>query len=302
MAPPAWCSDALNVLALRAGRPLAANREVSWVLLTGRHATVLIPSDDIGPLGVLRLWRDAALGMSKHGKLEAVNRCETESVRSTLPQPLLTRRIGRHLLTAETFLPGRPMQPAGRSRLGFHARARASFAAVRAWMLERLVHVSAGAADFELAEMIPRLVDRFEASGPARLMLERLVTRWPALGPEGVVHNDFRPEHIFLQSGKVSGVVDWEYAQRGPLLADWFAFLVNCRFAGASPTPSDRRWVLEQLDETFLADSRFVAVVREETHALMAEARIGGDAAASAWSLAAVKVHPRQDGRRTARS
>ena len=243
-----------------------------WRVLAGHRADVMIGHGSDGPLGVLRVWREAEVGARLEGVLHRLHAQEAPEVSATIPALRWHGELAGRLVMAETFVHGEPLAPpaAGPNRA---ERMKRDLAAVRAWCQRRMEVAEVGTGDPDLAEslgaMLLRRSRRMDPGGAYLDALAELIARCDALQvPRGLLHNDLHGDNLLLQDGKVSGVLDWEHATTGPLWLDWS--MASIRYALAARGLSNHQVadVRSLLAELATESSPLAEIIRSETQLL----------------------------------
>jgi len=156
------------------------------------------------------------------GQLAEIANRELGPVGTTIPNVVATvEHLGRPVLVM-TAMPGQSMLAAYHSwrHTARRKTVAADFAAAGSW-LAGLHDASAGSERVSLAQMVDEVAEvigrRFGSRPGAAADLAdladlrgRLADQWT---PQAVVHGDFWPGNLLVESGRVLGVIDWESAR-----------------------------------------------------------------------------------------
>ncbi len=167
--------------------------------------------------------------------LEAVRALLPDSLLATLPCPLeMVEFDGRPAMVA-TAVSGRPMTVSylQRSHTADRGRVTSDLVTAGAWL--RAIHDSTATSPGPIrlaADLRTPLFRRYpdeRAQGPVAMALAEIDTRLStAVTPQTVVHGDFWFGNVLLESGRLSGVVDWESADTsGEPVRDLARFAVS---------------------------------------------------------------------------
>lgn len=192
----------------------------------------------VGPAGAAAVVREAE-------RLQAVTALPLGGLRPTVPTVVGLLRHGGLPALATTALPGIPMLVAYH-RPGHHTRTGpvyADFGAAGAWLARFQSATTGQAAPLDLGPGVARVLERRPNSARTREELHALRRRLRRYAvPQTAVHGDFWAGNILARGGRVSGVVDWEYARTaGSPLADPARFVVAyCEYLDRHTRPGHR--------------------------------------------------------------
>lgn len=237
--------DRANLIAMNLGLPQVTGGIVIAVdYAPTAKATLLLFGSDGLPLLAAKLARHAAGEQAlrtEYDTLRSLWSARTRSVTAELPRPLALERIAGRLVLLSTAVRGAPLTV--RYYTPGHVRdadlVAEDFATAGAWLARFQAEtygttVTLGPEMFE--EWIRPTLDRYRAevgwSGWESGLLDHLSNLCALLSgvriPVVAVHGDYGLGNILLESGRVSGVVDWELGRPAGLpFSDLFKFATS---------------------------------------------------------------------------
>ncbi len=237
--------DRINAIAASRGLPRVASGIVIAVdYAPSAKATLLLFGTDGRPSLVAKLARRAetepALA-AEYAALLEIWSARPSTVTAELPQPLALERIAGRLVLLSTAVPGTPLtiRYYAPGHVRHPDRVAADLAMAGSWLARfqeetRSGTITLGPDAFE--EWIRPTFHRYRAeagwSGWESGLLDYLSDLARLLSgtrvPLVAVHGDYAPGNILLDSGRVSGVVDWELGRGAGLpFSDLFKFAAS---------------------------------------------------------------------------
>lgn len=244
----------------------------------------------------------------EHEMITSLHALAPSELADTVPRPLAFLTLGRDLAAIETVLPGAPMA----STDIFTTPSRAieqQFTLVYTWLLA-----------FQRCTRWDVLLDGAEVR---RLIITPLAQRLPNIdlptdvrtGIDSVLiladelegctfpltfyHGDMKPDNFLLSQGRITGVVDWEYAGRESLpTMDWFNFMLLfgwMTLLHRRTYPSFKASRLDAIVTTFFSDNPFSRLSREWAARFLAYYDIDIRFTALLLLHALFKLHPENE-------
>jgi hypothetical protein len=237
---------ALAQARLETGSPVVLRRgEAPW------SRVVMLPFEEAErePAYVVKVSRhgdhDEAT-KREHATLQSLQEELPEHLRNTIPRPLWSTTWGGVQVSAESYLPGRPL--ASLTSQGPAARADAVLDCAIGWLTDfhtctvrRRVDVSGGEAGAILERPLTDLATILGDGGLARFVGacgSSAGLRPGAALPIVWTHGDLTPRNM-RWNGRHHAVVDWEVAREGPALVDLLYLLLHWRWGAARPFGAD---------------------------------------------------------------
>ncbi len=208
-----WLSPALDALGV------SGSKRLTYLVRAGHRCHVTLVCNERMTVGVVRIW-NGDTGRATHKRLRQFHATATANVARLVPRSVYCERIGRRLVTAETALPG---------RIWSDDLPVSAIEMLADWFRERLAHGSRRAcADTETLQVFFRRLTRLAPDGDELKRLNSLRDRMTsAPTPIGIVHNDLHAGNLLEADRRITGIIDWEHANEGPLLLDWFSLVLH---------------------------------------------------------------------------
>jgi hypothetical protein len=171
----------------------------------------------------------------EHEMITIIHDLTSPEIGATVPSHLALLTSGWDLAAIETILPGTPMAPTD-VFTGERAAIERQFTLVYEWLLafqdctRRNVLLDGPELQRVIVDPLAERLPNLDISTDVRTNIENVLILAEAL--EGCVfpltfsHGDMNPTNFLLDRGRVTGVVDWEWAGRESLpTMDWFNFV-----------------------------------------------------------------------------